>query len=455
MFRVWGMRGLVVQAVVEVRRVALLLAGGCLAVLLTDGNVEATEPGDLQRSAEIRRPSPDDWSQFRGPGGQGHSVAVDLPLTWSESENITWKVPVEGLGWSSPVTKGKQIWLTTAVDKGKSLQVICLDRESGRQRHRIALFSPSTLEGLHTKNSYASPTPVLEGDRVYVHFGPYGTACLTTEGKVIWKTRLPHKTLYGPSSSPVLLDDLLIVQCHGTDVRFVTALDKKTGKARWRRSHEARSPKRKRDNAESTPLIIQTPAGEQLICNVAGRVLAYEPRTGKSLWSVRQDENYAQVPRPVHGHGLLFTAGGYFSPVVHAIRPGGQGDVTASHVVWSVKKGVPHNPSPLLVGEELFLVSDKGVGSCLDARTGKLHWQQRLGGNFSSSPIFADGRIYLANEQGTTIVLAPGTRFQKLATNKLDGRILASPAVSGKAIYLRTEHHLYRIERKPARPRRE
>ena len=424
-----------------------LMVGLCLNGLLFHVDGRTAEPTTSRRASDSQRPRPGDWTQFRGPGGQGHSAAKNLPLTWSDTKNVAWKSTIEGTGWSSPVIRGEQIWLTTAIDNGKTLLVICLDRETGRQRHRIELFSPSILKGLHTKNSYASPTPVLEGDRVYVHFGPYGTACLTTEGKVVWKTSLAHKTLYGPSSSPVLLDDLLIVQCHGTDVRFVTALDKKSGKARWRRTHEAHSPKRKYDNAESTPLIIQTPAGAQLICNVAGRVLAYEPRTGKSLWSVRQDENYAQVPRPVHGHGLLFTAGGYFSPVVHAIRPDGKGDVTASHVVWSTHKAVPHNPSPLLVGNELYLISDKGIASCLDARTGNLHWKERLGGNYSASPVFADGRIYLANEEGVTIVLAPGVSFRRLAVNTLSGLIMASPAVSAHAIYIRPDRHLFRLEK--------
>jgi len=426
---------------------SLLLVGWCLAVLSASGSVLAKEPINPTRSGKAARPAADNWSQFRGPTGQGHSTASGLPLTWSESKNIKWKVAIEGSGWSSPVTRGKQIWLTTAVNKGKSLLVICLDRATGRQLHRISIFAPEKPRGLHPKNSYASPTPILEANRVYVHFGPYGTACLTTDGKVVWKTRLKYKTLYGPSNCPVLLDNLLIVQCHGTDVRFVTALDKRTGLPRWRRTHDARFPKLPHHNAESTPLIIQTPTGPELICNVAGHVLAYEPRTGKSLWSVGQKENYAQVPCPVYANGLLFTAGGYFSPVVHAIRPGGRGDVTKSHVVWSVRKAVPKNPSPLIVGNEFYMVSDKGVGSCLDTSTGKLHWRERLGGDFSTSPIFADGRIYLANEQGATIVLAPGTQFRKLAINKLNGRILASPAVSGKAIYLRTDRHLYRIER--------
>ena len=395
--------------------------------------------------------STSDWPQFRGPGGQGHSSAKDLALTWSETENVKWKHAIEGSGWSSPVIRNNQIWLTSASEKGKSLVVLCLDRATGRLLHRIAPFSTVTPVGLHPKNSYASPTPILEGNRVYVHFGPYGTACLGTNGMVVWKTRLPHKTLYGPSSSPVLLDDLLIVQCHGTDLRFVTALDKATGQTRWTRTHEACSPKLERHNSESTPLVIQTTAGRQLICNVAGHVLAYEPLTGKSLWSVRQQENYAQVPRPVFGHDLVFTAGGYFSPVVFAIRPNGTGDITESHVVWSVRKAVPNNPSPLLVGDELYMVSDKGIASCLDARTGTLRWRERLGGNFSASPVFADGRIYFPSEEGVTTVIAPGHRFRKLATNKLDGRIMASLAISGTAIYLRTQRHLYRIER-PASP---
>ena len=442
--------------------VFLLVAVACGITAFPLGNNNAAGRNPPQHARVASRDSSMDWPQFRGPGGQGHSSAKGLAITWSETANIRWKRAIEGTGWSSPVIQNNQIWLTSASEKGKSLVVICLDRATGRQRHHISPFSVVTPVGaqarksalelyvagivrLHPKNSYASPTPIIQGNRVFVHFGPYGTACLGTNGKVIWKTRLPHKTYYGPSSSPVLIDDLLIVQCHGTDVRFVTALDKNTGRARWTRTHEARSSKRKSHNSESTPLVIQTASGRQLICNVAGHVLAYEPLTGKSLWSVRQLENYAQVPRPVFGHNLVFTAGGYFSPVVFAIRPDGAGDITESHVVWSVRKAVPNNPSLLLVRDELYMVSDKGVASCLDARTGTLRWRERLGGNFSASPIFADDRIYFFSEEGITTVLAPGRNFRKLATNKLDGRIMASPAISGTAIYLRTDQHLYCI----------
>ena len=436
--------------VVGLLRVAAFLSVGCCLVTVTlCGRGWGMEPIDLDQTGNGSLPSANDWSQFRGSDGQGHSTAKGLPLTWSESKNVTWKVSIAGLGFSSPVIQGEKIWLTTALKSEKSLQAICLERVSGQLLHTVEVFTPETLGTLHSKNSYASPTPILEGDRVYVHFGPYGTGCLTTNGEIVWKIILSHKTLYGPSNSPVLLDDLLIVQCHGTNERFIVALDKETGEERWKTTHELRSPELQHHNSESTPLVIHTPVCAQLICNVSGWVLAYDPKTGKNLWSVRQEENFAQVPRPVYGHGLVFTAGGYFSPLVQAIRPDGRGDVTKSHVVWSERKAIPNNPSPLLVGNELYLVSDKGIASCLEARTGKLNWRERLGGNYSASPLFADGRIYFANESGVITVVAASAVFRKLGTNKLDGRLLDSPAVSGKAIYLRTDRHLYRIEKEP------
>ncbi len=381
------------------------------------------------------RPAADDWPQFRGPDGQGHAAATGLPLTWGEKEHIAWKVEVPGLGWSSPVIGGDQVWLTTAQDNGRSLRVLCLEKATGRTLHDVEVFAPEKPVTLNSKNSYASPTPVLEGDRLYVHFGQMGTACLSTEGKVLWKTVLPHGLAYGPSSTPVLFEELLIVSCQGTDVRYVVALDKGSGKERWKASRDGR-------NSDATPLVIRTGKDDQLVCNLADQVVAYDPRTGKKLWTVAQP-NYAQVPRPVYGHGLVFVCGGYFNPVLNAIRPDGKGEVA-----WSVRKNVPQNPSPLLVGDELYLVSDKGIASCLDARTGNVNWEERLDGDHSASPLAADGRIYFTNEDGVTTVVAPGVRFRKLAVNQLEGRTLASFAVSGKAIYLRTDHHLYRLEDK-------
>lgn len=380
-----------------------------------------------------------DWPQFRGPDGQGHANARGLALTWSEQENISWKVEVPGLGWSSPAIQGQRIWLTAAVDKPPSLRVLCLDRATGRQVHDLEVFAPKSFVGRHPKNSFATPCPIIEKDRVYVHFGQMGTACLSTEGKILWTTVLPHKLYYGPSSTPVLFADLLIVPCHGTDVSYTAALDKQTGKERWKTSGGG--------NSHATPLVIRVGEVDQLVCNLVGSVVAYEVHTGKQLWSASQG-NEAQVPRPIFGHGLVFVGGGYFNPVLQAIRPDGKGDVTKTHVVWKVSKQVPQNPSPLLVGDELYMVSDLGIASCLDARTGKVHWSERLAGAYSASPLSADGRIYFSNEDGVTTVIAPETTFRKLATNRVEGRTLASLAVAGQEIYLRTDSHLYRIEKK-------
>jgi outer membrane protein assembly factor BamB len=384
---------------------------------------------------------PAEWPQFRGLDGQGHADAKGLALNWSEKENIAWKAEVPGLGWSSPVIQGQQIWLTTCLDEPPALRAVCFERTTGRKVHDVEVFAPKKLIERHTKNSCASPGLVIEGDRVYVHFGPMGTACLSTEGKVLWTTTLPHTLSYGPSSSPVLFDDLLIVTCQGTDVRYTVALDKHTGKERWKTSRDGR-------NSESTPLLIRAGNADQLVCNLADWVVAYDPRTGKELWSVQQGDNFAQVPRPVYGNGLVFVGGGYYHPVLQAIRPDGRGDVSKSHVVWKLEKHVPQNPSPLLVGNELYLVNDSGIASCVDARTGKVHWTERLGGAYSASPLLADGRIYFSSEDGVTTVISPGATFQKMATNRVEGRLLASLAVAGKEIYLRTDHHLYRIETK-------
>ena len=283
--------------------------------------------GDVGESA---KPQQIDWPEFRGPGGQGHSTAKALPLTWSETENVAWKVEIPGLGWSSPVIGSGRIWLTTAVEEGRSLHAVCLDQATGKRVHDVEVFAKNTPSQLNPNNSHASPTPILEADRVYVHFGHYGTACLSTDGQVLWTTKLAYTPYYGPSSTPVLSKDLLLVTCHGTDVPYVVALDKQTGQQRWKRSHEGR-------NSDATPLLIPTPDGDQLVCNLAERIVAYDPQTGKELWTVKQGNNYAQVPRPVFGHGLVFVCGGYFEPVLQAIRPNGSGDVTETHVAWSLR----------------------------------------------------------------------------------------------------------------------
>ncbi len=381
----------------------------------------------------------EDWPQFRGPGGQGHASARGLPKEWSETKNIAWKVPLPGNGWSSPVIQGEKIWLTASVDEGRSLRALCLSRSDGKLLHDLEIFRQEEAGSIHSKNSHASPTPVLEGDRVYVHFGAFGSASLRSDGKILWKHRFEYDHRHGPASSPVLFQDLLIYNCDGTDLQFVAALDKHTGKLRWKKSRKGRM-------AYTTPLTIQVEGKPQLVSTGGDQVVTYHPLSGEEIWRVRYD-GFSLVPRPVFGLGLVYICTGYPHPSLYAIRPDGQGDVTESHVAWTLKRGVPLNPSPLLVGEELYMVSDRGIASCLDARTGKHHWQERLPGEYSASPVYADGKIYLLNEEGEATILEVGKAFKKLGTNRLPGRTLASFAVHGRAIYLRTDSHLYRIEK--------
>jgi outer membrane protein assembly factor BamB len=385
----------------------------------------------------------EDWPQFRGPAGQGHSSERGLPLEWSDSRNVMWKAPIAGLGWSSPAVAGGRVWLTTAMEKQFpiSLRAIAFDAATGREVVNVEVFTVEPDPLLNAKNSYASPTPIIEGERVYVHFGPYGTAALTAAGEIVWKVRLPHDPEHGNGGSPVLHGDLLIVNCDGIDEAYIVALDKKTGETRWK------SPRRKpAGHAYSTPLVIRAGNQDQVVSVGAFRVTAYEPQTGKEIWRVEYTEGYSNVPRPVYGNGLVFITTGLQHPSLMAIRPDGKDDVTRTHLAWKLERAVPVTPSPLLVGDELYLVSDLGVATCVDARTGRVHWQERLGGNFSASPIFADGRIYFMNELGATTVLAPGKAFRRLATNSLkDAWTLGSMAVSGGSIFIRSSDYLYRI----------
>jgi outer membrane protein assembly factor BamB len=380
-----------------------------------------------------------DWPEFRGPSGQGHSDERGLPLTWSETQHVRWKAAIPGRGWSSPAIQGERIWLTTATEEGKSLRAVSIDLKTGSILRNVEVFRLKSAGPLHSKNSLASPTPVLEGDRVYLHFGAHGTACLTQSGEVVWKTRLDYDNgQHGPGGSPVIYDDLLIMSCDGQDAQFVVALDKQTGKVRWKKSRAGAQ-------AYTTPLVVRLPAGDQVISPGAFRAVAYEPRTGKELWQVTYGDGFSNVPRPVYGHGLAFICTGFMQPALMAVRVDGRGDVTRSHVAWTLKRGVSLTPSPLLVGDELYLVSDNGIASCVDAKTGQAHWQVRLGGNHSASPVYADGRIYFLSEEGESVVIAPGKQFKALAKNQLDGQTLASMAVSGGSIFVRSQTHLYRL----------
>ena len=382
-----------------------------------------------------------DWPEFRGPDGQGHSSESGLPAEWSEDRNVEWKAPVPGRGWSTPVVVDGRIWLTTGTaDGGGVLRLLAFDADTGAETLNVEVFRTEDESSPNPKNSLASPTPIVDGDRVYVHFGSYGTAAVSTAGEVLWTARFPYVTQHGYGGSPILYDDLLILNGDGYDVAFVLALDTRTGEVRWKADREEPV-----SQAYSTPLAINVDGQDQIVSVAAFRASAHDPATGAELWRVRYGRGFSNVPRPVYGNGLVFIATGFQTPSMLAVRADGAGDVTDTHVAWTLRRGAPHTPSPLLVGSELYMVSDYGVLTCIASESGEVHWQHRIGGNYSASPVFADGRIYLQSEEGKTTVIAPGTTYSELAVNQLDGSTLASMAVADGSFFLRTDSHLYRI----------
>jgi outer membrane protein assembly factor BamB len=416
-----------------------------------------------------------DWPQFRGPDGQGHATDSGLPLRWSESENVAWKVPVEGRGWSSPVILGNEIWMTTALptpataeeaekkraalpfpavnwDIARSviLKAVCVDLNTGRLLRSVTLFEFDEVLQLSAVNSFATPTPVIEPGRLYCDFGTMGTVCLDTDtGEVLWKRRLPVEHQEGPGSSPILHGDLLVVVRDGCDMQYVAALDKNTGQTVWKTDRPPIDtdyiPYKK---SFSTPLVFGPAGSEQMIAMGAKWIVSYAPESGTPIWQVDIGSAFSNISRPVFGHGMVFVCTAYGGSHLLAIRTDGRGDVTDTHVSWMGKRRVPKRTSPLLVGNELYTVSDKGVATCLDARTGKTHWTKRILGNCSASPVLADGRIYFFAEDGQTTVIQPGKHFTMLAESKIDGPVMASVAIANGAFFLRTGTHLYRIEEK-------
>jgi len=396
-----------------------------------------------------------DWPQFRGPAGDGHASSKRLPSTWNETTNVAWKTEIPGKGWSSPSLFQGRLYLTTAAtlnaadteDGPLALRTLAVDAVSGRIIWNVEVFrQDAEAPKIHAKNSHASPTAIVEGNRIYVHFGHQGTACLDLTGKIVWKNEsYRYEPVHGNGGSPVLVDGLLIFSCDGADEPYVVALDAASGAERWRFQRSSDSANK---FSFSTPAVITVNGQKQLITPGSGVVNSLDPVTGREIWRVTYGNGYSVIPKPVFGHGLVFLATGYNTPAVMAIRPDGTGDVTETHVAWTMKKAAPHTPSPLLVGDELYIVSDKGIATCLDARTGNEHWQERIGGGFSASPLFADGKFYLQSEEGPALVLKPGATFTKLAETGFKQRTLASYAASDSALFIRTEKNLHRVEQK-------
>ena len=394
-----------------------------------------------------------DWPQFRGPDGQGHSKEKNVPLEWSDEKNVKWKMAVPGKGFSSPVIFNKQIWMTSAENEGKSLHAICLDKTSGKLIHNIKVITTDNPGPLHRLNGYASPTPAIDKEHVFVHFGPRGTACLNKKGEVIWKnTNLDYNVIQGGASSPILHNDVLFLTCDGIDFQFLVALEKQTGKVIWKqdRGHlEAAAQKRAiAKMSYSTPLIQSVGGTNQLVCSGADHVASYNINDGKEIWWMPYN-GFSIVGRPSYGNSLFYVVGSIRQDhfCIYAIQPG-KGQLKNKQIKWKYSKGVPHVSSPILVDTEIYFVHDGGVASCLNAITGELIWNERLGGNYDASPIEIQNRLYFLNREGKTTVLSAGKKFDKLATNQLKGIFKASPAVADEALFLRSDTHLFRIEKK-------
>ena len=400
------------------------------------------------------------WPQFRGPGGDGQAgSAATLPLEFSETEHVRWKVAIHGKAWSSPVIWGSQIWMSTANDEGTELSAVCADKVTGKIVHDDVLFHIEKPQFCHKFNSYASPTPAIEEGRVYVTFGSPGTACLDTKtGKKIWeRTDLVCNHFRAAGSSPILWKDLLLMNFDGSDEQYVVALDKATGKTAWRtdRSVDFKDldangkPGAEGDMRKgfATPHVYEENGQAILLSSGSKAHYAYDPRTGKELWRIEDRSSHSPCTRPVVGHGMAFIPSGHGKAGMLAVKLGGSGVLDESSLAWQVTKTYPNKPSVTLVDDMLFVVNDLGIAACVDAMNGQAIWTHRLGGNFSSSPIVSGGRVYVGNEEGKFYVFAASREFKLLAESQFSEGFMASPAISDQSLYVRSRTHLYRIDK--------
>jgi len=415
-----------------------------------------------------------EWPRFRGPAGDGVAKdARDTPVKWSDTSNVKWKTAIPGLGWSSPVIQGDQIWMTTAtirevggdekedrlaentgsqpltVANDLRMRAVCVNRQTGELMHDVLLMTEAKPDWIHTTNSFASPSPVLEDGKLYCYFGTNGAACLdTATQRVLWTNqdlRVKHEN--GAGSTPVLWGDLMIFHCDGSDQQFVAALFKDSGKLAWKTKRSGKmneNPQLKK--AYGTPIIVKRNGSDVLVSPGADWVYGYNPASGEELWKVNYGVlGFSLVPTPIAAHGRVYIYTSYLRSQLLALKYNGQGE---PEIDWRVKKSVPAKPSPLVVGDELYMIHDRGVATCLDAKTGKEIWSKRIAGNYSASPLYADGKVYFCSHEGVTTVIEAGRKYNLLGRNTLDSEIKASPAAIGNALYIRTRTSLYCIEDK-------
>ena len=387
------------------------------------------------------------WSEFRGPGQMGHSEVENVPTEWSATDNVAWKIPVPGKGWSSPVVVGSRVFLTTAVESGSStsLRALAFNSATGNQIFSIEVFRAKKRD-IHKKNSHASPTPVYEDGKLYVHFGPDGTACLdANSGRVEWRQEdLTFPPVHGNGGSPVIVGDRMIFSCDGAETPYVAGLDKKSGVVMWKTPRDVEVA---RPFSFSTPLAMEINGKQQVVIPGSGAVMAYDPEFGKEIWRFRYGEGYSVVPRPVLARNMLFFMNGFSGNTLFAIAADGDEDITLSHLIWKNSKNVPKESSCIIVDDLLYMNDDKGVLSCLGIGTGGVPvYQERLaGGNYSASPIYAGGHLYFHSGEGVTTVIKPGRFFKKVAENDIGEFGLSSFGVADGALFIRTESSLFKI----------
>lgn len=404
-------------------------------------------------AAETPVDAADSWLRFRGSAGDGvvRAPARLPPLSWTgdAEDRVRWRTELPGEGWSSPLVTDDELLLTAAVPVGNSddreLVLLQFDRTTGRLQSPVKIFDQPAAEtpGIHSKNTHASPTPWIEDSRVFVHFGYQGTAAVDRQGELLWRNReLRFPPVHGNGGSPILVDGRLIFTCDGNASPYVAALDAATGRLAWRTERPVDAP---RKFSFCTPTAIEVRGQTQVICPGSDCVLALDPASGEVLWQVTYD-GYSVVPKPVYADGLVFVCTGFGPTQVMAIDPTGRGDVTETHVRWTLDRGAPKTPSLIAHEGLLYVVSDDGVLTVLETETGDRVYRARLGGKYSASPVLIGDRIYFASEEGTVKVTRAGDRYEELAVNEMGERVLASPAIVDGALYIRTEEALYRIE---------
>jgi outer membrane protein assembly factor BamB len=415
----------------------------------------------------------EDWPQFRGPRGDGTSLSTELPVTWGGIfDKPKWKTVVPGRGWSSPVVSGNRIWVTSAettamvehrVEKALgenphgsldfqtvesvSLLAIELDGDTGAIVRKKTLATVANPAPIHAQNSYASPTPIIDEERVYCHFGALGTFCIDRKNfETLWSTTLAIDDITGSGATPLLFEDRLIIPCDGADEQYLIALDRSSGKVSWKTPRPpitTDNPAFKR--AFSTPVVVQQAERTQVLSTTAQWLVSYNPKDGSEWWRARIGTGYSLIPRPVLDQGVAFVCSGFMKPEMFAIRIDGSGDVSQSHLVWKKSRQVPEISSPVVSHGNLYCVSSLGVATCIRTSDGELLWQHRIPGTYSASPVAAGDKIYFTSQSGITTVVAAENKYREIASNELFGETYASLAVIGNDLLIRSHPALYRI----------